>query len=268
MTCNKFSLLNDIIILWGKRITHKFTQSWLCWTFELQFCFLVPYLCSEQMCSGFSQPFFPLPLLGAAFSLKLWNTQTIHDLKIKTWSLQDLHHPSLKLFHAIQQLSWPKTPPEILQIWRAAEYHKGRWLVSHIRKSSEQLPCRASATVLFIPLLLSQSPVVSALHCCEYKLFPSYSLSALHWHLPPLFLPIPSITGFSKQQQLVLSPSSLDPPLTFPVHILPNSWLQLLLKYFPSTVYVWCKTNLVIKGFNDNTFFFYLKSQLYIGRFL
>lgn len=119
------------------------------------------------------------------------------------------------------------------------------------------------------PSPLFQVPVFWGFHSCEYRLVPSYSLSALHWHLPPLFLPIPSITCFSKEQQPMLPPSSLNPALTFPVRILPDSWLQLLLKYFPSTVYVWCKTNLVVKGFNDDAFFFFnFKRQLCIRRFL
>lgn len=48
---------------------------------------------------------------------------------------------------------------------------------------------------------------------------PFIFLAALRWHLPPPFLPIPPITCFSKQQQLVLSPSSLDSALTFPVQL-------------------------------------------------
>jgi len=40
------------------------------------------------------------------------------------------------------------------------------------------------------------------------------------------------------------------------VRILPDRRSQLLLKYFPSTVHVWRKKNLMIKGFNDDTYFF------------
>lgn len=44
-------------------------------------------------------------------------------------------------------------------------------------------------------------------------------------------------------------------------HILPESWSQLLLKYFPSTVYVWRKKNLMMKGFNDDVYLFIYKDK-------
>lgn len=104
----------------------------------------------------------------------------------------------------------------------------------------------------------SSFPVVSALHWCEYRLtvrFLVCSALAPSFSLPAhpsshVFLKAAAncaITFFSGFSTYI--PSSA-------VHILPGSWSQILLKYFPSTVYVWHKKNLMIKGFNDDTYFF------------
>lgn len=53
----------------------------------------------------------------------------------------------------------------------------------HVRIWAAALQSQCYCVVYSSPPLF-QFPV-SALHRCEYRLVPSYSLSALHWHLPP-----------------------------------------------------------------------------------
>lgn len=126
----------------------------------------------------------------------------------------------------------------------------------------EQLPCRASAAESLIPFPLSPSFLLfqlcadvntdwqcGSLHipCCS-ALAPSSSLPAHpSYHVFLKAAVTCAITFFSGLSTYV--PSSA-------VHILPDSWSQLLLKYFPSTVYVWRKKNLMIEGFNDDIYFF------------
>lgn len=153
-----------------------------------------------------------------------------------------------------------------------AGYYKSRQLLIHLRNSSEQLPHRASAAESLIPSLLSHSFLLFQL-CTDVNKdwqcgsFPSYTLSALvlapssspaahpSYHVFLNAAATCAVTSFSGLSTYI--PSSA-------VRILPDSWSQLSLKYFPSTVYVWCRKNLMIKVFNDYIFF-YLKNKFMSG---
>lgn len=77
---------------------------------------------------------------------------------------------------------------------------------------------RASAAESLFPFLPSPSSLLFQL-CTDVDIdWQCGSLSAPHWHFLSPFLPIPPVMCFSKQQ-VVLSPSTLDSALTFPVQL-------------------------------------------------